>query len=196
MVSTFIKSSLSDLAYAPAPKWGRQCIDYCIECINLPFIPKNLLQSSDFLQCQVISICMDTLSFCFARIITHEMPEQLPHFIKMENKLFRRLYPGKMKFKFYFMTHFPRLMKDLEPLAYTSCLATETTHQFFKRNKVRNLKILVCCWSEGTKCGPGSMIISKIGLFLPRLSLVHLMGNSIIGTPSTMFKSNFLFKIY
>ena len=38
------------------------------------------------------------------------------------------------------MTHFPAMMKDLGPLAYTSCLATERKHQFFKGNKVRNLK--------------------------------------------------------
>ncbi|CAF4536927.1 unnamed protein product [Rotaria socialis] len=31
-------------------------------------------------------------------------------------------------------------MKDFGPLAYTSCLATERKHQFFKGNKVRNLK--------------------------------------------------------
>ncbi|CAF3263851.1 unnamed protein product [Rotaria socialis] len=38
------------------------------------------------------------------------------------------------------MTHFPTFMKDFGPLAYTSCLATERKHQFFKGNKVRNLK--------------------------------------------------------
>ncbi|CAF3963379.1 unnamed protein product [Rotaria sp. Silwood1] len=52
----------------------------------------------------------------------------------------RKLYPGKMKFKFHFMTHFPVIMKDFGPLPYTSCLATERKHQFFKGNKVRNLK--------------------------------------------------------
>jgi hypothetical protein len=38
------------------------------------------------------------------------------------------------------MTHFPAIMKDFGPLPYTSCLATERKHQFFKGNKVRNLK--------------------------------------------------------
>lgn len=108
--------------------------------INLPFILKKLLQSSDFPQYRAILICVDILSLCFTTTITVNTSEQLSRFIKAHNDLFRQFYPGKMKFKFHFMTHFPRLMKDLGPLAYTSCLATERKHQFFKGNKVRNLK--------------------------------------------------------
>ena len=108
--------------------------------VNLPFILKKLLQSSDFPQYRAILICVDILSLCFATTITAKTSEQLSHFIKAHNNLFRQFYPGRMKFKFHFMTHFPRLMKDLGPLAYTSCLATERKHQFFKGNKVRNLK--------------------------------------------------------
>ena len=108
--------------------------------INLPFILKKLLQSSDFPQYHAILICVDILSLCFATTITDSTHQQLSHFIKVHNNLFRELYPGKMKFKFHFMTHFPDIMKNLGPLAYTSCLATERKHQFFKGNKVRNLK--------------------------------------------------------
>jgi len=108
--------------------------------INLPFILKKLLQSSDFPHYHAILICVDILSLCFATTITYNTHEELSHFIKVHNNLFKKLYPGKMKFKFHFMTHFPDMMKNLGPLAYTSCLATERKHQFFKGNKVRNLK--------------------------------------------------------
>ncbi|CAM4792491.1 unnamed protein product [Rotaria magnacalcarata] len=108
--------------------------------INLPFILKNLLHSSDFPQYQAILICVDILSLCFSNTISITTPDQLRSCIKKHNDLFRRLYPGKMKFKFHFMTHFPTIMKDFGPLIYTSCLATERKHQFFKGNKVRNLK--------------------------------------------------------
>ncbi|CAF1315941.1 unnamed protein product [Adineta steineri] len=108
--------------------------------INLPFILKKLLQSSNFIQYRAILICVDILSICFATNITNNTHLQLSNFIKVHNELFRQLYPGKMKFKFHFMTHFPEMMKNFGPLAYTSCLATERKHQFFKGNKVRNLK--------------------------------------------------------
>jgi hypothetical protein len=108
--------------------------------VNLPFILKKLLQSSDFPQYHALLICVDILSLCFATTITYDTHQQLSHFIKIHNSLFKKFYPGKMKFKFHFMTHFPYMMKNLGPLAYTSCLATERKHQFFKGNKVRNLK--------------------------------------------------------
>ena len=108
--------------------------------VNLPFILKKLLHSSHFPQYQAILICVDILSLCFANTINITTPDQLRCCIKKHNDLFRHLYPGKMKFKFHFMTHFPSIMKDFGPLIYTSCFATERKHQFFKGNKVRNLK--------------------------------------------------------
>lgn len=108
--------------------------------VNLPFILKKLLRSSDFPQYQAILLCVDILSLCFSNTINSTTPDQLHSCIKKHNDLFRQLYPGKMKFKFHFMTHFPTLMKDFGPLIYTSCFATERKHQFFKGNKVRNLK--------------------------------------------------------
>lgn len=108
--------------------------------INLPFILKKLLQSSVFPQYEAILICVDILSLCFATTVTIDTPSQLSHCIKKHNAMFAEFYPTKMKFKFHFMSHFPQTMMDLGPLSYTSCLATERKHQFFKGNKVRNLK--------------------------------------------------------
>ncbi len=108
--------------------------------INLPFILKKLLQSSDFLHYRIILLCVDILSLTFATVINHTTHEQLNRFINTHNEHFKNLYPGRMKFKFHFMTHFPEIMKNFGPLPYTSCLATEHKHQFFKGNKVRNLK--------------------------------------------------------
>ncbi|CAF1070925.1 unnamed protein product [Didymodactylos carnosus] len=64
----------------------------------------------------------------------------LKNFICWHNGLFKWLYPGEAKPKFRFMTHFPQPMRKFGPLPYTSCLATERKHQYFKGNKVRNLK--------------------------------------------------------
>jgi hypothetical protein len=108
--------------------------------INLPFILKKLLQASDFPQYHAVLLCVDILSLCFATTINHTTHTQLHDFINTHNAAFKELYPGKMKFKFHFMTHFPTIMKDFGPLPYTSCLATERKHQFFKGNKTRNLK--------------------------------------------------------
>ncbi|CAF3810936.1 unnamed protein product [Rotaria magnacalcarata] len=108
--------------------------------INLPFILKKLLNSSNFPQYQAVLICVDILSLCFAHTINSSTHDQLHQFIIKHNYQFKQLYPGKMKFKFHFMTHFPEIMRDFGPLPYTSCLATERKHQFFKGNKVRNLK--------------------------------------------------------
>ncbi|CAM4786110.1 unnamed protein product [Rotaria magnacalcarata] len=77
--------------------------------INLPFVLKNLLHSSDFPQYQASLICVDTLSLCFSNTISITTPDLLRSCIKKHNDLFRRLYP-------------------------------ERKHQFFKGNKVRNLK--------------------------------------------------------
>ena len=66
--------------------------------INLPFILKKLLQSSNFPQYRAILICVDILSLCFAITITQNTYKQLSHFIKMHNDLFTTLYPGKIKF--------------------------------------------------------------------------------------------------
>ena len=108
--------------------------------IKLPFILKKLLHSSNFLQCHAILICVDILSLCFAVTITEYNHKQMAYFIKLHNDLLRKFDPDKTKFNFHFMTHFPDFMKDLRPLAHTSCLATERNHHFFKGNKVRNLK--------------------------------------------------------
>ncbi|CAF1363912.1 unnamed protein product [Rotaria magnacalcarata] len=72
--------------------------------------------------------------------VTRQCPYDTIRTLLEHNDLFRQLYTGKMKYKFHFMTFFPAFMKDFESLAHTSCLATERKHQFFKGNKVRNLK--------------------------------------------------------
>ncbi|CAF1291738.1 unnamed protein product, partial [Didymodactylos carnosus] len=108
--------------------------------MNLPFILRKLLKNSTFPAYDAILLLVDIVNLIWASEADDQTVLQLQKSTLLHNKLYKQLYPDKLKQKFHFLLHLPRQMKLFGPHRFITTLASERKHQYFKGQKMHYFK--------------------------------------------------------
>ena len=86
---------------------------------NMPLIFGDLVQR-DYEYCHLLILLLQIVNIVFAPVLTDGMITFLKHIIVEHHQLFKRLFPDRNLLpKHHFMTHYPRCIRNIEPILHT-----------------------------------------------------------------------------